>query len=94
MHALLQIRHTYGPYRPGPARAAPQGPSCSACHRPATATAPASAPAQRVTAVAWSPLVQGRAYTFATAAADEITLWSIDPFSGLMSGQKVGRQAA
>ncbi|GFR49400.1 hypothetical protein Agub_g11452 [Astrephomene gubernaculifera] len=48
-------------------------------------------PGKRVTAAAWSPVLGGggRTYTFATAAAEELTLWSLDPFSGQISGQKV-----
>lgn len=53
-------------------------PSCPPCLR-----------TQRVTAVAWSPVLQGRAYSFATAAGEDITLWSIDPYSGGLAAQKV-----
>ncbi len=42
--------------------------------------------------MAWAPGAQGRAYTFATTAGEEITLWTLDPFTGLMSAAKVRGQ--
>ncbi|GLC48645.1 hypothetical protein PLESTB_000121000 [Pleodorina starrii] len=45
---------------------------------------------KRVTAAAWAPSPPGgRTYSFATAAGEDITLWSMDPYSGQLSGQKV-----
>lgn len=48
---------------------------------------------QRITCSAWSPaLANGRAYTCATAAGEELALWTVDPFTGMVSGQKVRPQ--
>lgn len=44
--------------------------------------------AKRTTAVAWAP-VQGPAYMFASSADQDIIIWSIEPHSGLLSGQKI-----
>ncbi|PNW70647.1 hypothetical protein CHLRE_17g728650v5 [Chlamydomonas reinhardtii] len=47
-------------------------------------------PGKRITCSAWSPaLANGRAYTCATAAGEELALWTVDPFTGMVSGQKV-----
>ncbi|KXZ44948.1 hypothetical protein GPECTOR_60g725 [Gonium pectorale] len=47
-------------------------------------------PGKRISACAWSPAVaNGRSYTFATAAGDDLTLWTLDPFTGQLAGQKV-----
>lgn len=41
-----------------------------------------------MTACAWAP-PKGTAYEFATACDNEVTLWSLDPYTGLMSQRKV-----
>ncbi|KAG2489873.1 hypothetical protein HYH03_011675 [Edaphochlamys debaryana] len=47
-------------------------------------------PGKRITTAAWAPLAAGgRAYTFATAAGDELALWSLDPYTGLVAVSKV-----
>lgn len=46
---------------------------------------------QDVRACAWAPGPQGRVYTFATATVDaDIVLWTLDPYAGMLTGQKVG----
>ncbi|GIL58625.1 hypothetical protein Vafri_13638 [Volvox africanus] len=47
-------------------------------------------PGKRVTASAWAHAAAGgRTYTFATAAAEEVTMWTLDPFTGQLAGRAV-----
>ncbi|GIL77007.1 hypothetical protein Vretimale_3268 [Volvox reticuliferus] len=47
-------------------------------------------PGKRVTASAWAHAAAGgRTYTFATAAAEEVTMWTLDPFAGQLAGRTV-----
>ena len=43
---------------------------------------------KRPTALAWSP-GPGPAYTFASSADMDITIWTVDPFKGWVRGEKV-----
>lgn len=43
---------------------------------------------KRVTASAWAP-PKGNVYEFATATDSEVTLWNLDPYTGMLSQRKV-----
>ncbi|EFJ41582.1 hypothetical protein VOLCADRAFT_107639 [Volvox carteri f. nagariensis] len=48
-------------------------------------------PLKLITAAAWAhgTAAGGRTYTFATAAAADVTIWTLDPYSGQISGKQV-----